>query len=230
MSTANLVNRLLPGITIRLSRWMQRKNRFPWVPVSFSIIAFGTGAAVFKLNWKNGEKVLRIYRKSIGRHYKGLVEIAEYYKKNYEMVYSWYGAARDLVLPMDFLVLHGLPLIGPVAASLQPYVHGQKQDLFEDFSDEDLLNLLKLNESVRMQFLVFVEQTVRQWNGRKMCYDFLGRENILMVKHEGNYKLQIVDVGIFKFDMPMNNASQKISQIEERITRLLSLYERAKEF
>ena len=54
--------------------------------------------------------------------------MAEHYKTNYELVLSWYG---NLVFPMEFLVLQGLPLIGPVAVSLQPYVDGQVQDLFE---------------------------------------------------------------------------------------------------
>ena len=229
MSTANLVNRLFPGITLQLSHWIFKNNRFPWLPVGFSVIAFGTGAAVFRINWKNGDRVLRIYRKSIGKPYRGLVEMAEYYKKNYEIVLAWYGAAQDLVLPMDFLILQGLPLIGPVAASLQPYVDGQKQDLFEDFTDEEFLSLMRANESIRTQFLVFADQTVRQWNGRKMCYDFLGRENLMLVKHNGKYKLHIVDVGIFKFDTMPNNSSQKMSQIEERMNRLVSLYERATE-
>jgi hypothetical protein len=192
------------------------------------LIAFGSGAAVFKLSWKDGDKVLRIYRRSLGKSRQGLLEIAEYYKQNYELVHSWYGEISDLVLPMDFVVLQGLPLIGPVAGSLQPYIHGPRQDLFEDFSDDELLQLLAAHDRVREAFLYFVEETLRQWEGRKMCYDFIGRENLMLVQQGGEYRLHIADVGIFKFDTPMNNSSEKIVQIDQRLLRLTSLYERAR--
>lgn len=224
----NLVDRVFPGFAGRLSRWMYEKNGFPWSPVDTELIAFGTGAAVFKLDWKSGCKVLRIYRRSLGKPVHGLVEIAGYYKKNYERVLSWYGDAGDLVLPMDFLVLPGLPFIGPVAASLQPYIQGQKQDFFEDFSDDELLGLFRENGHIRKQFLTFAEQTIRQWDGGKMCYDFLGRENIMLVKQGQEYRMHIVDVGIFKFDAPAATYSvEKLGQIDRRIQRLANLYDRA---
>jgi hypothetical protein len=221
------IDRVVPGVVKRLSRWMYKNNRFAWAPIDIDLIAFGSGAAVFKLSWKDGEKVLRIYRKSLGKARRGLLEIANYYKQNYELVHDWYGAVPDFVLPMDFVVLQGLPLIGPVAASLQPYVHGSKKDLFEDFSDDELLELLTENERVREAFFHFVEQTIHQWDGRKMCYDFIGRENLMLVQQDGEYRLHIVDVGIFKFDTPMNNSTEKIAQIDQRLQRLTSLYERA---
>lgn len=221
------IDRMIPGAVRRLSRWMYKNNRFPWAPIDIDLIAFGSGAAVFKLSWKDGDRVLRIYRRSLGKSRRGLLEIAQYYQQNYKTVLSWYGNVPDLVLPMDFVVLQGLPLIGPVAASLQPYVHGSRQDLFEDFSDQQLLELLAANDRVRESFRYFVEQTVRQWDGRKMCYDFIGRENLMLVQQAGEYRLHIVDVGIFKFDTPMNNSAEKIAQIDQRLQRLTSLYERA---
>jgi hypothetical protein len=221
------IDRVIPGAVNWLSRWMYKNNRFAWTPIDIDLIAFGSGAAVFKLSLKDGDKVLRIYRRSLGKSRQGLLEIADYYKQNYDLVRSWYGTVPDFVLPMDFVVLEGLPLIGPVAASLQPYVDGSRLDLFEDFSDDELLALLAANDRVRAPFLHFVEQTIRQWDGRKMCYDFIGRENLMLVQREGEYRLHIVDVGIFKFDTPMNNSSEKIAQVDQRLQRLTSLYERA---
>jgi hypothetical protein len=110
-------------------------------------------------------------------------------------VLSWYSGSLNLILPMDFLVLSGLPFAGPVAASLQPYIRGQKQDLFEDFSDDELLGLLETNDRVREQFIFFAKQTIRQWDEGKMCFDFLGRENLILVNQGGNYRLRLVDVG-----------------------------------
>jgi len=228
MSTVNLVDKVIPGIASRLSHWMFRNNHFPWAPVDIELIAFGSGAAVFKLDWKGDAKVLRIYRKSLGKSTFGLREIAEYYKNNYETVLAWYGGSLDLVLPMEFLVLQGLPLVGAVAASFQPYVQGAKQDLFEDFSDDEFVRLLKENPFIRDQFIFFAERTMGQWQERKICYDFVGRENIMVVKQGEGYRLKIVDVGIFKFDIPEHNLPEKVRQIEQRIQRLTTLNELAK--
>jgi hypothetical protein len=228
MSTVNLVNRILPGIDSKLSSWMFKNNRFPWAPGNPQLIAFGTGAAVFRIDWKSGAKVLRLYRKSLGKSASGLLEIAEYYKKNYETALAWYGGPLDLVLPMEFLVLQGLPLVGPIAASLQTYIQADKRDIFEDFSDTDFVKLLQAHPFLRDQFVFFVEQTIRQWDEGKICYDFVGRENLLLVKQEGSYRLKIVDVGFFKFDLPEFNLPAKVAQIEQKLQRLKHLYQLAK--
>jgi hypothetical protein len=154
--------------------------------------------------------------------------MAEYYKKNYDTVLEWYGGSLDLVLPMEFLVLQGLPLIGPVAASLQPYVQVEKRDIFEDFSDDEFVRLLNANPFIRDQFLFFAKQTMSQWEERKICYDFVGRQNIMLVKQGEGYRLKIVDVGIFKFDLPEHNLPEKVAQIEQRIHRLTYLHQLAK--
>lgn len=228
MSTVNFVDKIIPGIASGLSHWMCRKNYFPWVPVDMQLIAFGSAAAVFKLNWESGVKVLRIYRKALGKSPRGLLEMAEYYENNYKRLLHWYCGPMDLVLPMEFLVLQGLPLIGPVAGSLQPYVQTEKQDIFEDFADTDFVNLMEANPFMRDQFIFFAEQTIRQWDEREICYDFVGRENLVLVKKGGEYHLKIVDIGFFKFDLPEHNYPGKVAQIEQHIQRLTRLYQLAK--
>jgi hypothetical protein len=228
MSTVKLVERIIPGIASRLSHWMFNHNHFPWKSVNIRLIAFGSGAAVFRLDRKSGTEALRIYRKSLGKPASGLLGTAEYYKKNYETVLAWYGGSLDLVLPMEFLVLQGLPLIGPIAASLQSFIQAEKYDIFDDFSDIDFVKLMETNPFMRDQFLFFVEQTLCQWDEGKICYDFVGRENLMLVKEEGSYRLKIVDVGFFKFDLPEFNHPAKIAQIEQKIQRLKHLYQLAK--
>jgi hypothetical protein len=207
---------------------MSKNNHFPWEPGNIQLIAFGTGAAVFRLDWKSGAKVLRLYRKSLGKSTSGLLGMAEYYRKNYETVLAWYGGPLDLVLPMEFMVLQGLPLVGPIAASLQPYIQADKRDILEDFSDADFVKLMEANPFLRDQFLFFVEQTMCQWEQGKICYDFVGRENLMLVKEDGSYRLRIVDVGVFKFDLPEFNHPSKVAQIEQKLQRLKRLYQLAK--
>lgn len=72
-SLVNLSISVIPWIASGLSRWMYRNNRVPWAPGDIGLIAFGSGAAVFKLGWKGGAKVLRICRKSLGKSSAGLL-------------------------------------------------------------------------------------------------------------------------------------------------------------
>ena len=228
MSGVNFIDKVIPGITGRVSHWMFRNTYFPWSSVDTQLIAFGTASAVFKVSWKSGVKALRVYKRSLGKSAPGILEAAEYYKQNYKTLLHWYGGPLDLVLPMEFLVLQGLPLLGPVAVSLQPYVQAEKQDIFEDFSDNDFTKLMKANPFMRAQFLFFAEQTMCQWNERKVCYDFLGRQNLVLVKQAGGYRLKIVDVGFYKFDLPEHNHPEKVAQIEQHVQRLTRLYQLAK--
>lgn len=224
-SIMNVTNKVMPGLARRLSNWMFHNNRFPWEPGDLRLIAFGSGAAVLKWHGRSGTKALRIYRKSLGKSPSGLLQIAEYYKKNYETVLAWYGGPLDLVLPMQFLVVQGLPLVGPVAASLQPYIQAERTDILEDFSESDFVDLMKVNPFLRDQFRFFVEQTLCQWDEGKICYDFVGRENLMLVKQAGGYRLKIVDVGFFKFDLPEFNLARKLAQIEKKVQRLKYLYQ-----
>ena len=228
MSTVSFVDKMIPGSASSLSHWMCRKNYFPWVQVDMQLIAFGSAAAVFQLNWNKSVKVLRIYRKSLGKSPAGLLETAQYYENNYKLLLDWYCGPLDLVLPMEFLVLQGLPLIGPVAASLQPYVQTEGKDIFEDFADTDFMKLMEANPFMRNQFLFFAEQTMRQWDERKICYDFVGRENLVLVKKGREYRLKIVDIGFFKFDLPEHTHPGKVAQMEQHIQRLMLLYQLAK--
>ncbi|MEO8356033.1 MAG: hypothetical protein ABI621_08965 [Chloroflexota bacterium] len=228
ISVVSLVDRVIPRASDRLSRLMYKNNRFPWSAVDIDLAAFGSGTAVFKVNGEGDDKALRIYRKSLGKSLRGVLEIARYYKRNYETVLSWYGGSVGLVLPMDFLVLCGPPFSNPVAASLQPYIHGHKQDPFNDFSDDELVGLLQRNETIREQFIYFARQTTGQWQGQKTCFDLLGNQNLMLVNQGGNYRLCIADVGIFDFDVIAKQYPEKREKIKHRMDRLASLYEMAK--
>lgn len=229
VSIVHMLDRVIPGVSRRLSRSIYGNSRFPWSPVSTELIARGSGAAIFKLNWSHGPKVVRIYRRSLGRSLAGLLKVAGYYQSRYRMLSYWYGGPLGLIPEMEFLVLQGPYLVGPVAASLQPYIHGQKRDLFQDFTDDELLLLLKEKPFIREQFLFFAKQTLCQWEEGKMCLDFLGRQNVMVVNQGGKHRLVLPDLGIFEFEALAKKHPKKISQLEKRVHRLARLYEGARE-
>lgn len=224
ISIVHLVDRVIPGVANRLSRSIYNNSFFPWEPVSSELIARGSGAAVFKLNWGNGAKVLRIYRRSLGHSTDRLLRVAAYYKNRYRILLNWYGGPLNLMPPIDFLVLRGPRLVGSVAASLQPYIHGQKQDLFEDFTDDELLQLLREKPFVRGQFLFFARQILRQWKEEKMCLDILGNQNVMLVNQGGTFRLCLPDVGIFEFETLIRRHPKRIPEIEKRMDRLAHLF------
>lgn len=219
---------VIPGIARKLSRRIYVNHYFPWQPVPIELVTYGTGAAVFHKKLVPGDKALRIYRQSVGRSPTGLLEVARYYKMKYETVLAWYGGPLDLVLPMEFLVVEGLPYIGPVVVSFQPYVHGQTFDLFDDLSDEEVLKLLEENIFLREQVLFFTEQTIHQWEEGRECYDFLGNKNVIFVQEHEEYRLRIVDVGSFRLDVLAKTQPDKWARIEQRMKKIIHLHQLAR--
>ena len=103
MSAVNLVDRVIPGTANRLSRWMYKNDSFPWAPVDTELIAFGTDTAVLQIKRPDFDDVLRIYCRSPGKSFRGLVEIASYYRRNNEVDTIWYGCLPEQVHPMQVL-------------------------------------------------------------------------------------------------------------------------------
>jgi hypothetical protein len=61
-----------------------------------------------------------------------------------------------------------------------------------------------------------------------MCFDLLGRQNLMLVHHAGDYRLCIADTGVFKFDVVEQKHPGTLVKIEKRMDRLNHLYRLAK--
>jgi hypothetical protein len=222
-SLVNLLDLMIAGSGRYISNCLFNASQLPFVDTRIELLSYGTGATVFLLKKNNDDKVLKIFRRSLGRYPKGIWEVVHSYKQKYETVYSWYNGQFNFVPRATFFVLHG-PIFGsPAAAMLQPYIGGEKKDFFYDFSDQELIDLMRNNLELRQQFIFFAEQTLRSYESQRMCFDFIGKENLLLVKAEDHLKLVIIDIGIFELDKIESPA--KLSQIETHVTRLRNLKE-----
>jgi hypothetical protein len=219
----NLVDRVLPGASRALSILLTRSPLLPFAGIRPELMSYGSGATVFFLRHSGGDKVLKVYRQSLGRDLQGVMEVVKLYQGKYETVQGWYSGRVRLVPPAQFLIIHGPILNRPAAAILQPYIHGEKRDMFEDFTDEELLRLLRADASLAEQFIFFVRETWRIYVARGLCLDFVGRDNLMLVNEAGRWSLLIVDNGIFEPDALRQKAPETVTEIERRMRRLLWL-------
>src|SRR5690606_5728262 len=103
---------------------LRSSGQAPFPILHLKLMNYGSGSTVFLLSGKNGYNVLKVYRRSLGKHLHTLQELAEAFRQKYQMIASWYADQPNLVLPANFLILHGPIFDSPAVACLQPYISG----------------------------------------------------------------------------------------------------------
>ncbi|MCI0399037.1 MAG: hypothetical protein L0332_34425 [Chloroflexi bacterium] len=216
----NLMDTLIPGFARRVSAGLTNSSRFPFASAEVQLMSYGSGATVFLIKRPDGDWVLKIYRRSLGKQAHSLAQIAQFFKVKYETVCAWYNGRFNLVPLAHFLILHG-PIFGsPAAGVLQSYIHGEKKDFFQDCSNADLLHLMCTHEGLRAQFLFFTERTLDIYQQHGLCVDFLGRENLMLVNDGGRWQLLVVDNGIFNLESLRRSAPAVYGQLTARLERV----------
>lgn len=220
-----LLDRVIPGLARRLSAALYKKHRLPLRGSRLELIGYGTGATVFLLRGGPEKRVLKIYRRSLGRNQRGLLEVANAYRAKYELIRDWYGEQHPFVLPSDFLIANG-PLLGrPVALCLQEYIPGKKSDFFADHTDEQLLQMMREDTALRAEFKHFVERTKQIYAERGMCFDFLGHENLVLLEAPAGHRLAIIDTGIVDVTQARAARPAWMAKFDALMARMSGLYE-----
>jgi hypothetical protein len=222
-TVANLMDLVVPGSARHAAHLLYRPRRLPFTASRFELLAYGSGSTVFRFTTDDGQKILKIYRKSLGKKGTSLWQLAGMFKRKYETLHSWYGGPLEIMEPAAFLILHGPVLGHPAVVCLQSYVEGEKKDFLADFSDDDLIQLLRENEDLRRQFIFFARKTLEIHSTWGLSMDLLGEGNLLLVRHGDLLRLRLIDYGIH------NTERLKIRKVhaqrEARILRLQSLLE-----
>jgi len=225
-SLVNVIDKAFPGLAICLYRSLCSSIRIPFDNTSIELINYGTGATVFLLHVGGEHKVLKVYRRSLGKRLEGVLAVANEFSRKHEFLSSCYNRGFNIVTVSEFLILNG-PILGiPAAAILQPYIHGNKRDIFGEFSDDDVVRLMRDHEHLRKQFITFVEQTVELFSKGEMCFDVLGADNLMLVEQCGDLRLVVVDNGIFDLAAIRKRSPALYSRLEERIARMKDLLEK----
>jgi hypothetical protein len=229
-SFVGFLEEVVPGISERLSQRLMASARLPFVASHIEVLGFGSGATVLLLRSPSGQKVLKIYRRSLGRSSEGLMALAQEFRQKHTTISGWYGAPSYVVLPTHFLILHGPLLSQPAVAALQPYVEGEHRDLFTDFETDELFALLRNDPELAQQVLSFARQTIRLYSELRLAPDLLGHRNLAVVTQGNRRKLLLMDYGIFELGKLAQRSPATAARIEDRIACLRFMLDRSSTF
>ena len=222
-SIVNFADSLIPGSARCASNIVQNFDKIPFQKSEVALIGYGAGSTVYLLKCNDSKKILKIYRRSLGKSLPNVKQVSAVYERNHHQVTQLYEEDQNIVVPGHYLVLHG-PIIGaPAAASLHPYISGEKSDFFQDYSNDDLGNLIRNHEYLRKQFISFAETTISHYETRGICVDFLGKNNLTLERIRDRLRLAIIDYGIFDFKAFNRELDVKRSLVEQQIYRLKSI-------
>jgi len=224
----NLLDGLLPGLASRLSAALYRPGRLPFPAQGLRLFSFGSGSTVFLLEGRERPLILKFYRRSLGKNGPQLRALARHFRLKYERIAGWYRSPYALVPDTAYLILQGPLLAKPAVAALQAYIPGEKKDFFRDFTDDELLALLQ-GEAFRAQFLFFAGRTLQEWQEHGRCFDFVGRDNLMVVRDGGGPRLAVIDFGLFEREGLRRTAPGTLAQVEACLERLARLYDRLRE-
>jgi hypothetical protein len=230
---------LWPGVADRLSHSLLRRGNLPLAAATsetIRLLGYGSGSTVFLLERAAAPGqpplVLKVYRRSLGHSPEMLQRIAHFFTAKYRTVQHWYGesgptATRNLVPPASYFLLNS-PLLGTAAVGmLQPYIGGQKRDLFEDFTADQLLDLLRADAHLCRQFRFFARRTLEFYWAENCCVDFLGRENVMLNEQDGGWRLLVLDYGIFNVDEVKKRSPETAELVLSRLAHLETVYEKS---
>ncbi len=223
---ANLLDGLAPGLARRLSAALYRPHLLPFAARGLRLFSYGSGSTVFLLEGGERRLILKVYRRSLGKNGAQLGALARHFRLKYESVAGWYRGPHALVPDTAYLILQG-PLLGrPAVAALQAYIPGEKKDFFRDFTDDELLALLE-GEAFRARFLFFARRTLEVYRESGRCFDFVGRDNLMVVQGEQGPRLAVIDFGIFEREALRRTSPETLAQVEACLGRLEHLLTRA---
>jgi hypothetical protein len=232
---AHLVINALAALLPRAFAWLRARlldaARLPFRARTVQLLSAGSGVTVFLMQAPCAgaqAHVLKIYRKSLGRRLRVLLAQAEDRRARYNRIASWYDEC-GVVLPTQFLLVHGPVLRLPALAYMQPYVDAAAVDVFTDLAEPQLLQLLIEDRALRQQFRLFVERTLRAVTAERACVDIVGRNNLVITTHGGERRLVLLDYGILDFAQPRHRNTvpelQRRLEYLQRMTELVRVAE-----
>lgn len=221
----HLVDRLAPGAASRASGSLLTLRHFPLAGCQVRLLAYGSGATVFLLENGGERKVLKVFRRSLAGPSAKIWGVAKEFKDKYDKLCVWFNQQDELVVPSQFLLLHG-PLVGAAAAAvLQPYVGGKKSDIFLDYSVDEAIDMLRAHPRLKQQFQNFAGRFLMTWEENNTCFDLVGRENLMLVDGEEGASFRIADNGIFNIPYIREHAPVTYQRLQERIEHLRKIVE-----
>jgi hypothetical protein len=219
-SLARLMASMSPALGDFIRRRIFRPARLPFLD-SIKPLAYGWGSSVFRLQLPQGAFVLKVFKRSLGVPLPQVFEVASYYENNYRSAVNVYGWTTGLVVPQKVVIVHGPVLGAPVAAMLQPMIEGKTKDLFQDFTNEELVRLCHKDPGFRDQFVEFAQRTLKTSSLDDWSLDFLGYKNVVVMEQGQVCWLRIIDTG--RVNSKLLKRPEMQAQLANGLKRLKSL-------
>ena len=213
---------LTPGAIARFRRSLMRFEELPLRQRALDDLAFGGGSTSFLLEG-SPRRVLKIYRRSLGRSVAGLVDIARERRGTYDRLVALYGTIPDLIPATEILLLKA-PLCGvPAVGAVQMYVEGEKSDLLRDHTEEEIVELARSTPGLGTAIVDFARITSETWDAEGCCADLVGHENLMLCRRGATAGLRLIDFGIFDLEEKRREAPrayEKTVELRERLEKL----------
>ena len=223
VSLISLGDALIPGMTNSLSSMLRNTRSIPLSAVSTELIGYGSGTTVFLIRTADSSIVLKVVRRSLGKQLGDLIKLAREFRGKYDVVSSLYGKDSGIILPAQFLVLTSPVARTRAAAIVQPYMGSNTKDLFKDFSDGDLVFLLKYHDHLRRQFVFFCESTISIYSDHNQILDLIGSKNVMVVNHKHDPRMVVIDYGMFDVAATASRYPKVHLRLKEVIERMKSI-------
>jgi hypothetical protein len=222
----NLLDGLMPGIAKKTASSLLRVKHFPFAGFQVSLLAYGSGATVFLLEEGSRRKILKVFRRSLGKTAQEALQVAQEYQEKHHLLSSWFNGQYQIVVPSQYLLLHGPLLGGTSAAIIQPYIDEEKFDLFLDFTIEEAERLAQEDIHFQNQLLDFSRRLFAVVEEKGLCFDLVGRENLMLIKTLNGIQLKIVDNGIFDLNKIREQSPVLHARILSHLEQLRAIQER----
>ena len=122
-----------------------------------------------------------------------LAEIATRQKHEYVRIKELYKEMPDFIPWQASMIIESPQTHTPVIATVQEFQSGQLKDLFEDYSKEDLIDLLCQHEELKGTFEKFVDITLAHWQEEGEVIDLLGKKNLDLIEGVNEPALVFID-------------------------------------
>ena len=224
--------RLTSDLFPTLMAWLEKRLFDPrWLPFdadAVSVMGFGQGSTVYLISRERQgsgmDLVGKAHRKTLSRPPARALEWASLLRANYRRLSAAYEGL-SVVVPSEFVIVHGPLLAGSVVMCVQPFVGGERWDLFELARDGRLSAMLRDCAPLREQFRRFVARTTELWTAEQCCPDLIGSENLFVVRRDGVFSLQLIDVGLLAPEAQLKDAPERVAAAIARIAHLQQLNE-----
>jgi hypothetical protein len=221
------VSKLIPNLDTAIASVITKTNKVPLEGISCLSDFNGgenTSFLVYQLDREgknNKVGVLKINKFSIGQSPEILLEIATRLRSEYKKISECYHELPNLIPQEDTFIGHSHLGYKPAVLTLSKYIPGDKRGIFEDYTQEELIQLFKEDEDLGNQFRTFGGILLKEYEERQWCIDILGKRNMSINEHNGRRNLLLVDPHIiYNPERLKQDPPKKTEHLENRINTI----------